>query len=527
MSTDRPRPADRRMPWLVREFLRVVAANLRPLAGGTPALLAFVAASALAAQAAMTPDDTRLSRYAREAPQRAESRDFETAEVCYERLIGELGPQPDLRFALANVLQAEGREAEAGSILRQLARVDRPGYAPAQLSLARTLWNSGDRSEITLRAVELHLRNASTGPTSVEADALLGGLYASTGRADQAETHLLRASTQRPELLLTLAQLAHQRGNDPLARRRAEQAVRVFRKRTEARLDHPEARLLWANGVLFQDDFPGAVSVLEQGLKLSANPLYHKALAQVYAAWDARQGRQGTTDGADRLSLLELGLKHDPGNVVLLDRLISILRGGDERADRVRSTLQGLLAEGKATAGTHFVLGLDANARGRYAEAHMHWEQADRLDPQMAVVANNLAWILAHAEPPDLTRALELANRALEKRPDEPKFRGTRGFILMKLRRWPEALTDLEAELAGNPIQKETHRASRTSMRNWARPRWPPGTARWPRAARNPRPRAKFPPPGRGRRPPLPYRPWRSSTTFRVRRGGDGRGGSR
>src|SRR5207302_1119507 len=106
--------------------------------------------------------------------------------------------------------------------------------------------------ERTLRAAELHLRFALDGPDATEPCALLGRLYASTGRGAEAEPYLLRAVDRKPELLLLLARLAHDRGHEPLAREYSARASRVFRERAEAHLDDPEARLLWANAEVFR-----------------------------------------------------------------------------------------------------------------------------------------------------------------------------------------------------------------------------------------------------------------------------------
>jgi predicted Zn-dependent protease len=64
---------------------------------------------------------------------------------------------------------------------------------------------------------------------------------------------------------------------------------------------------------------------------------------------------------------------------------------------------------------------------------------------------NNLAWLLAFCEPIDLDRALRFANQAVEKAPDAPQFRGTRGHILLKLKKYNEALPDLEKAIEAYP----------------------------------------------------------------------------
>ena len=79
--------------------------------------------------------------------------------------------------------------------------------------------------------------------------------------------------------------------------------------------------------------------------------------------------------------------------------------------------------------------------------------------PQTPAIANNLAWVLATSEPPDTARALDLSNLAVERSPNDPSFRDTRGRILMKLGRWKDALSDLEAALPGNSDNADLHKA--------------------------------------------------------------------
>ena len=114
---------------------------------------------------------------------------------------------------------------------------------------------------------------------------------------------------------------------------------------------------------------------------------------------------------------------------------------------------------GRATGPVLFALGLDAWLAGRRSEACLHWEEACRLDPGSPVFANNLACALAAGPDPDLTRALAIINPVIALRPDEPRFRETRGQILARLERWKEALPDLKAALVVYPDRSDLHRA--------------------------------------------------------------------
>jgi Flp pilus assembly protein TadD len=101
---------------------------------------------------------------------------------------------------------------------------------------------------------------------------------------------------------------------------------------------------------------------------------------------------------------------------------------------------------------------VDAAARGQAEEARRHCEQAYKLAPHLAGSANNLAWMLAHADPPDLPQALTLVNGALERVPGNASFLDTRGHVLAKMGRWQEALADLELVLRERPDNPALHR---------------------------------------------------------------------
>ena len=66
--------------------------------------------------------------------------------------------------------------------------------------------------------------------------------------------------------------------------------------------------------------------------------------------------------------------------------------------------------------------------------------------------------MLAHADPPQLDQALPLANQAVEAVPENPRYRDTRGRILVALERPREALADLELALQSLSEDAELHR---------------------------------------------------------------------
>jgi Flp pilus assembly protein TadD len=167
--------------------------------------------------------------------------------------------------------------------------------------------------------------------------------------------------------------------------------------------------------------------------------------------------RNAKADPAQRLQLVEEGLKYDAGNSDLLSALTpERIRPGE--AAQTRALLQRLISDGRAPAAANLILGMDAWQRRDFAVARVHWETALQLSPQLNLAANNLAWLLAHEEPRDLTRALALIDAVLQRAPNEPRFRGTRGAILAGLGRWREALPELIAALPASRASAAHHR---------------------------------------------------------------------
>ncbi len=445
--------------WFRNKCAELFAAEGRALAASLPALLAAAVALCVAASAATTPSSRYLDWYAKEAQRKMEVRDFETALLCYQWLLRVDGDRPELRCAQAEAYQGKGEHDRALAIVEKIAPLDAPEDTARRTWRQPACFSTATTDPIAKWAIELHLQRALNGSVAAEAGVLLGLVYAASGRGNLAEPYLLKAVGTQPELLFPLARIARDQGREDLARERADMARRIYRRRTEARLDDPESRLAWTTATVLLGDYADAIAILEKGQKVSADARYPAAAAQVYADWACSRPEGKPLSVATRLSLLERGLKADPNNLALLHEFGTMFERGGDEVDRGRTILLSTLTTGKAGAGTYSLLGFDAHTHGQADRSRAYWEQAFRLDPSMALVANNLAWVLAHEASPDLPRALELAERALSREPNNPRFRGTRGYVLWQLRRWSEALADLNVELAAFPERTQTHRA--------------------------------------------------------------------
>jgi predicted Zn-dependent protease len=110
-----------------------------------------------------------------------------------------------------------------------------------------------------------------------------------------------------------------------------------------------------------------------------------------------------------------------------------------------------MTAKASLAAPARYALGMEAWARGRTAEARRQWLAAYKLDPDIPLLANNLASCLIATAPEDPASALTLVDRALGQVPGDPRLHLTRGQVLCKLGRWADAAAALEkAQEAGD-----------------------------------------------------------------------------
>jgi tetratricopeptide (TPR) repeat protein len=207
-------------------------------------------------------------------------------------------------------------------------------------------------------------------------------------------------------------------------------------------------------------DFPTALSVLEEGLRQSGgHPTYQRALGDLCAAWAGEQTKDGGPSLAERLKLINRGLECIPQHSGLLKLLIDTSHLAGHEGEIAHSTLNRMLAQGEPPALLHFLLGNDAWQRGQMAEARTQMDLAFMAAPQMPYVANNMATLLTLSTPPELGRALAIIQSVITNSPGNPEFRDTRGQIFLKLRRYQEAITDLEFALPSLKPAASAHKA--------------------------------------------------------------------
>jgi tetratricopeptide (TPR) repeat protein len=463
--------------WLGEERER----RWRDLFLGLPFLLCVAAVVAAFVGSSLRSDREFRNRYRREATRALDAGNLATARLCFERLVREDAGDREAAYGLALVLARGGDAYGSIELLDRLAPLNDAavpdaspaGFAPAHLALGRELLATTRPTAATIGAAERHLRLAVDAPPApgweagtAEAHALLGRLYAAAARWELARAHLSAAvgRSGSDDLTLMLAQVCASLGRAEEAAGWAKRAALHWERAVDADPRNVRARVANAEALLLLEEFAAATGAIDRALiTLPADPALSRAFGQACAAWIGALERRGSRDAGLAVDLLHRGLSRDPENPALLERLAALARSAAAASPdgaRARALLNDLLADGRATATLHLILGADAYARGLRDSALYHYERAYALAPHNTAVANNLAFVLALGDPPrDEARALTLAESAVARDPGNLRFRDTRGQLYAHLGRWREAVSDLEAALPAIGDKRRAHAA--------------------------------------------------------------------
>ena len=452
--------------WLIRMWF-----DSRPywrLWMSLPAILMGLAWAGFAIALAFAKPAVTQSFYSSLATQALATRDFQTARVaCNRLLLSWPGARGQDMFNLGLALFGLG-QAQEGSALINVAVLEKPGYAPAHLFIARQLLMQTNVTPAMLQQVERHLTQAlEVEPNSVEAHLMLGRLYFQMRNWDAAKDHLEAVVSAHPETAILLASVAKAEKDNIGVRRWADRASEHFRGKIEkTKQENPMDRMTWATALAIQDRYAEAIGILDAGRKKADSKVYASGMASIYADWAAQAAKTDPHNMVLRLKLIQQGLECDPQSLPLLELLLPLTHLSGVEAKDADAMLTRMLAEGGSSAMLHFVLGNDAFQRGNTELAHKQFKLAFELGPNLPVVANMMALMLAIGKEPDLPRALAISKTVVEKYPNEPDVRNTHGTILVKLGQWEEGVKDLEFALPKLRVKGPTHASLALAYRN-------------------------------------------------------------
>lgn len=430
---------------------------------GIPAGLLGIVALTIAMVARLKADDV-LPTYRRLAIKHFESGNLSQARTYLERVYRSGDTSDDVRYFLAETLQAQGQEERARALFESLSPDDSYGYPEAHLLKAKGILAASSLMPGNDLLAAHHLE-ASRSKFEESADWLFlqAKLQLMTNQQKTGLKFLRAAAQKNPRFLYDLAVVCRElQERDLYEHSEIELAAArdQFSRFLDADPKDPQTRLRLGELLTSLGEFDQAREVLKIGLGKDRKT-FGPAIAQVYLTQHDSMLRE-STEPLNRLEMLKYAVRADPKCVEAVRRLAFF---GEEpgataetRVEAIRY-LQGMVTSGIGAPLAHLALGSKAWADNKSQEAMFHLNSAYELDPTMSVLANNLAWVIAHQKVPQLEHALSIINSVLKKHPNVAAYRDTRGQILIKMQRWDDALKDLQFALREMPNSPDLHGA--------------------------------------------------------------------
>lgn len=424
-------------------------------------------------------DDSAVAKYTKAAAisHSAKAKREKAASLDANVAQTEIDEEKERIKSEAATLRQEAHEAEQSALelMKEIAPEDRAGYGRAHLWMFDFLYRwekSADGKYLplpreTVLSAERHALRAAEDPDKdvrVQGHFGLARLYRDHSRIEDAKKSLAIVAEKHPEYHLTLAQWAKIQNEPEAVAKHAKAAAASFQARLKKDLDDHEARGGLIECLILQAQFEEAKKLINLGVTLAKKPemieSYRKKMVQAHLAlYDAKVNDDSAEAANERFEQLDQAMNLDPDNAEVFTRLVKLMRDPGPVAEKARARLRATVASGKESAMVYLFLGIDAHQSEKPAEARTYWEKALKLSPGAPLIANNLAWALAFYEPVDLPRALELVDACVKHSPDEARYRGTRGHVLAKMKRYQEALPDLQAAIKTYPNDANLFRA--------------------------------------------------------------------
>ena len=360
------------------------------------------------------------------------------------------------------LLSQSGDVEAATQIMTELATFASSAPAAMWMADAQGDWNSFDSWPKQQKINYHHWLQlaAAHAPDDPRPRQRLGQVRARVGNKAGAYEVLLPIADTSIEVGFEVYLLERDLGMADRATCRSEKLERELRSALEAAPQDTVCRTMYAKLLAIRGQFSEAREVLSLGRSLPMNEQQRTLLNQTIAELLVMQaaaiphGTDATRGLVDRMQHLLQAAEAAPQHPQVLEAVTQACFDSAEVSDSETAQLREMLIANISPDTSHFILGTLALKKGDMQEARQHLELAAKDNPHMPGFLNNLAHVLCYAEPPDLNRALQIANAANDLHPNNPHLRETRGQIYLKLQRYTDAIADLEVALNAPELQQ-------------------------------------------------------------------------
>ena len=403
------------------------------------------------------------ARYRNGASIALKNQDYPLAKTYFQRIMRTEKLNSEQKFQWANILARTGEAERAEEIFNELAPDDAIGFAPthALKAIALSKYAGQAKKDPTfLKKLRWHLTQSKM-PSGKQSPEILEAwtvFYLASENYDEAIRVLEEAAPNQPANYMTIAQIHRGRGEEAKRQEVLKTAENVYRELLEKDELNHQVRIVLANIVAQREDFDEAEQILSKGFRLQPDAAIKRSASDFYVMMHDR-ARSNSKDLKTQVDLLVRAMSIDPNYRPVYDRLMRmyIANQKTDGIDQIRDAFVSMVTGDQPTPMGHLAYSNFLWQEGDRERAQFHLEQAYKLDPNYVIVLNNLAWMIAQSENPDLERATKLVKTAIEQRPRDGRFHDTYGDILMKQGNFRDSATELELALAGADDSKSVH----------------------------------------------------------------------
>lgn len=420
----------------------------------------------------------RLVRYRAVLEKALADKDYDSARIALATLT-DLNPL-DLtyRFQRGVLEEDQGNHEAAKDQMLRLAYGKKQGNAALWLITKEidtnnsTDWTPEQHKKFR-EWVDIALQDPA-GKTVLPAKSLLASYLLSIGLYEESLRYFSEIVPLEPGFAYTAATVCKQLGDTKKMESYAAEARDFYDRKLKQSPNDRITRISLARCYLLLNQEQDASQLLMTGFELSQRQDQELRIASANAlvALNNRLSKDSSTpdDLLKRLHTLTSAMEIAPDSSIVIDAVIGALFECRKNQNQEVLTLRTALIKGVDVDTAHFIRGTVALLNNEFAEAKVHLELAGKFSPNMPGVLNNLAVAMTNLEESELESALTFSNAAIERIPDHPYFRETRGQILLKLGRFREAIGDLEFALRATELAGAIHPSLATAYEGLGQP---------------------------------------------------------
>jgi len=358
---------------------------------------------------------------------------------------------PEVSFRYCKLLAADKELERANAIIEVLAPNDAIGYPPAheQRAIAYANLVARGASVQILPTLLWHLNQA--GDRNTEPLLLAWATYyRASNQIDMCIRAVESAARLNPVHAFGLADLYAVKGDSTNVGRAMAYARDEYRRQLAKDPLSTTARIQLAQSLVRLGQLDEADQTIRAGLELlPGNMDLERVQTGLELARYERSSQAGKSED-ERLSELQMIMDKLEDPTVVFDRMIKLYNASNQSENRqkIRQVLEEQAAQNPSLAILQFALSVIAILENRTNDAIALLEKTLELDPKLHLAKNNLSWLLSEQSPPQLDRALTLAEEAVAAAPAVPNYRDTLGNVLFLKEDYERAVTELERALA-------------------------------------------------------------------------------